>query len=94
MVLSSYPVLTRENKSTRCKMIISAGKISRFTDFLCIQFMGLRTRVCSKIEFQITAQRIILSVLLIPHQYMRGQKLDIFLENNLLHSVNIFGLRR
>ena len=44
-------------------MIISAGKISRFTDFLCIQFMGLRTRVCSKIEFQVTAQRIILSVL-------------------------------
>ena len=75
VVLSGYPVLTRENKSTRCKMIISAGKISRFTDFLCIQFMGLRTRVCSKIEFQVIAQTIILS----------EQKIDLFLENNLLH---------
>ena len=90
MVLSSYPVLTRENKSTRCKMIISAGKISRFTDFLCIQFMGLRTKDCSKIEFQVTAQRIILSVLLIPYQYIRGQKLDVFLENNLLHRFRFF----
>ena len=89
MVLSGYPVLTRENKSTRCKMIISAGKISRFTDFLCIQFMGLRTRVCSKIELQVSAQRIILS----PHQYMRGQKICLFLENKLLHRLEFLALK-